>query len=692
MSNFENERNEEDSDSDLFDDAFECIDCEKKVEDALFDKNGKCFCSQQCLENYNGVEEQEEWEDNLTNEKIWQTFEETGELDGWDGEKVDIRQDYKKYEGKNLIIKNCSNLKKIKADYSGFVSLTIDNCQNLEKLSAYNTEIKDLSLNNCPNLKTVYVPYGKIEEFSVDKCPNIEHLNVSTNKLTKLDFLKKLDKIKILNFSYNPIVESEVSHLEFLEKLICNKCNLIRLNASNLIYLKELDCAGNGFIILNEEGKAITTFFTELNIDNCPSLEILDCGENGIAGKYLLRNHSKLKEVSFKNNRIEVLVIEECPELKYLNFAFQGEKEYLKFGNSGEYLANFYKVFTTNLYIDKESRKNLWKILYSKAKVFELDSEEDKQLTLDDFPSLDKVNSGVSLLTDDPSFEEAIDQRKAQEEAEEQRKLREANPIVEDEGYHSGSEQKKKKQNDEIPLCSWRLPTDKENTKKIDLPHKGLIGKLIIEDYPNLTFINVGNNDLEALVVRNCPKLKRLIYAHNNLREPEADISNCEKLTSINNYKCQGGWERPNLTDDERKKWEEQLNNEWEKENKNSESYKGKKEQFIKDLLILVEDIENDANKGDWKSVKEKITKLKEWIFPYDDWITEEIKERINKLEQRLLEQTSISNKTVLPLVVGLMIILPLTLVIIVLLAKRWIVADLHQQVNQIAKKKKKQS
>jgi hypothetical protein len=60
MSNFENERNEEDSDSDLFDDAFECIDCEKKVEDALFDKNGKCFCSQQCLENYNGVEEQEE--------------------------------------------------------------------------------------------------------------------------------------------------------------------------------------------------------------------------------------------------------------------------------------------------------------------------------------------------------------------------------------------------------------------------------------------------------------------------------------------------------------------------------------------------------------------------------------------------------------------------------------------------------
>ncbi|WNE40002.1 MAG: hypothetical protein GBAus27B_000069 [Mycoplasmataceae bacterium] len=64
--------------------------------------------------------------------------------------------------------------------------------------------------------------------------------------------------------------------------------------------------------------------------------------------------------------------------------------------------------------------------------------------------------------------------------------MREDNPLsVEDESYDSDSDQKK---NDIIPLCPWVLPTPKEGVKKIDLPHKHLTGRLIIEDYPNLTF------------------------------------------------------------------------------------------------------------------------------------------------------------------------------------------------------------
>jgi hypothetical protein len=78
---------------------------------------------------------------------------------------------------------------------------------------------------------------------------------------------------------------------------------------------------------------------------------------------------------------------------------------------------------------------------------------------------------------------------------------------IDHEALKEEAKKKKTEANKEIPPCPYPLPTPKKGVKKIDLPHKYLTGKLTIEDYPDLDYINVGNNELEALVIRNCPQL-----------------------------------------------------------------------------------------------------------------------------------------------------------------------------------------
>jgi hypothetical protein len=61
-------------------------------------------------------------------------------------------------------------------------------------------------------------------------------------------------------------------------------------------------------------------------------------------------------------------------------------------------------------------------------------------------------------------------------------------------------------------------------------------GKMIIENYPKLKSLNIGNNFLSYLVVRDCPQLTTLRYAHNAMLH-DAFIDNCLKLKTIDKYK-----------------------------------------------------------------------------------------------------------------------------------------------------------
>jgi len=59
----------------------------------------------------------------------------------------------------------------------------------------------------------------------------------------------------------------------------------------------------------------------------------------------------------------------------------------------------------------------------------------------------------------------------------------------------------------------------------------GLKGKVVIEDFPELTQLNLSNNEFEEIIVRNCPDLKLVSLAHNQLIKLK--IENCPSVKEI---------------------------------------------------------------------------------------------------------------------------------------------------------------
>lgn len=543
-----------------------------------------------------------------------------------------INRNFDLYQGKKVIFRNCPNAKIIKAECLQLQGLKLENCPQLEELSAYHNNLTGLlDLRQCPKLKTLNVPYNQLNAIELSNQTELETLNVRNNNLTKL-VLRNNSKIKTLICSYNKIRNLRINHCKDLKKIECENNLLESLEFIDLPKLEHISCFGNFRTLF-----FIAQGLNKLVIKNCKSLKFLDCGENSLE-RLILKDHPELEQVSVKGNNLEALSIEDCPKLGYLDFSLQGDYIIDQDG-----LPSICSTRQTYYFTDKQSCQSLERVKFGeRTKTYFIEGKQSIPFNpKEDFKYFPKLTDfGVSNIDDDPDFEAWLDKKKEEREAEEQRKLREANPLpTEDENYDPDPEQKKKK-NDEIPLCPWVLPTSKANIKKIDLPHKHLMGKLIIADYPDLTFINVGNNDLEALIIRNCPQLKRLIYAHNNLRESEAEISGCPKLTSINNYKCQGGWERPEMTDEEKEAFQNQLNEEWGGEEGSSQENQDK---ILAQIICLIGQAETALEKKDYQELARLVTKIKQLAKQEIQGLNKtELQAKINKWEQALTTQNNV--------------------------------------------------
>ena len=85
-------------------------------------------------------------------------------------------------------------------------------------------------------------------------------------------------------------------------------------------------------------------------------------------------------------------------------------------------------------------------------------------------------------------------------------------------------------------------------------------GKLTIDNWPNLRILNVGDNALTGLVIKNCPELVGVIYSHNwNLNEESVIIEDCPNLETIFSYKSDKNELPAEVTPEERAHIEEEL-------------------------------------------------------------------------------------------------------------------------------------
>jgi len=71
----------------------------------------------------------------------------------------------------------------------------------------------------------------------------------------------------------------------------------------------------------------------------------------------------------------------------------------------------------------------------------------------------------------------------------------------------------------------------KEKIRTITFVQMKLKGKVVIEDFPELTQLNLSNNEFEEIIIRNCPDLKLVSLAHNQLTKLK--IENCPSVKEI---------------------------------------------------------------------------------------------------------------------------------------------------------------
>ncbi|WNE41188.1 MAG: hypothetical protein mread185_000645 [Mycoplasmataceae bacterium] len=488
-------------------------------------------------------------ENKLTDEQLakWRIFEETGILDGWDGDSVNINgektnpnesgffatiidaKNWNSFNGKTLVFRNCKNLKKIEANCLGLTGLRIEGQSRLEYLSAYNNELGELDLASLDNLKSLIVNDNKLRSLQINGCESLDFLSCRNNQLVELD-LEDNHKLTYLNCSQNRIEELEVNRLNNLETFHCYLNCLLRLKCSKLTNLKDLNCHGNCRIITIgwEE------WLSEVEIDGCENLERFDAAENGLIS-FRLINHPNLKVVSLKENQINKAEIDNLPNLEFLDISRQ------KSTSTSE-------IIPTKLIVG-ENIGNLKKLFYTKGTTIWKANPELREVVrkyiLKLFPKLKKFECSNGETAD---FEEFLD---ALREEEEKKKLKRARQKKKKGKLNPENNEEEENQSEPIITDPSQLKDKNEypdllaeygDKSEITITGQELTGAMIIDGYQGYK-INVGNNVLSYLVVRNCPNLTTLRYAHNKMKHDawyDKDKFNNPNLTIIDNYNWDG--------------------------------------------------------------------------------------------------------------------------------------------------------
>ncbi|WNE40888.1 MAG: hypothetical protein mread185_000345 [Mycoplasmataceae bacterium] len=399
------------------------------------------------------------------------------------------------------------------------------------------------------NLKILYACGLGLGSINLSNIPKLEALSLINNLLKKVGGLENLTNLVSLTLAKNCLQSLDFRKNVNLKSLIVNNNSIS--SSKPRIWVKVIDCSGLKDL---EYLDCSFNLLHEIKIEGCENLKTLDADGNSFNNlnfPYLpnLENLSLLSN-GYGKTKNKTLTLQ-SPNLKFLVIRGSNIKKVVhKLGLNKELQV-----------IDDETYERLYNSTEEAIQGWE--REVDQTIT----------NSNLDESIRNLFGDTHIDHEKEKKNREEARKDAK-----------------------NIPLCSYPLPTNKKGVKEISIPHKGLTGRIEFKDYPDLEHINVGNNDLQAIEIDNCPELWWLIYSHNDLIEPEAKISRCPKLTDehINKEHCQGGWERPELTEEERKKWDEQMNEKWERE-REREREREKICQQAKALLDKLEQGENNA-------------------------------------------------------------------------------------------------
>jgi hypothetical protein len=178
-----------------------------------------------------------------------------------------------------------------------------------------------------------------------------------------------------------------------------------------------------------------------------------------------------------------------------------------------------------------------------------------------------------------------------------------------------------------------------ENEEELTITNEGLTGTMIFDGFTKLRKINVGNNSLSYLVIKNCPQLHTLRYAHNALRHDAWYEENNPNLTTIDKNNHDGGiiWDQASHDQFEQGELKPKITFDKKEESESTES-----EQHLTQITQLIQQIEAALTDNNLTEASELLTELKELAKQPNSLIqADQLNATIAGLASRLAELTS---------------------------------------------------
>ncbi|WNE40482.1 MAG: hypothetical protein GBAus27B_000549 [Mycoplasmataceae bacterium] len=390
------------------------------------------------------------------------------------------------------------------------------------------------------------------------------------------------------------------------------------LDVSDLDKLSKVDCSGNVWGWTEFGNYRAAERMEELNTEGCDNIQRLDIDLN-MLDDLDFSHLNKLESISARqNNLVQVRQHIDNEKEQVSDFVI----DFPKFKKELILNSSYLTLIDVKLSDVKEiiNKGIVWDPLNPQSFLATLNNPKQ-------FRIIDNSTDEANWHPDAPTLWEQIVIE------QEQQKLREELALDE---FSTQSENDQTIITD-ISQLTNNYPNFCEKNKNqsfLDISHMNLMKNLIIDDWPNLRELNVGNNFLSYLVVKNCPQLTTLRYAHNAMRH-DAFIENCDNLTTIDKEKYHDS------------SWDKDL-----------------EELFKKDELKPQIDNNPQPSQSEQEPTEEeetppsvpKITSPKQNYWPV--------------------------------IIIGLILIFPITLVIFVLLAKKWINNYLQKRASLFKKKK----
>ncbi len=180
----------------------------------------------------------------------------------------------------------------------------IEYFKNLEFLDISDNKLTKLDVSGLPKLKYVHFNLNKVESFRCEDCPLLQSVMGRSNRLKVVNLKPISSSLQVLDLMKNELSSLDVSGMDKLQYVAVGRNNLAELNVSGCSQISFLTCQDNKL--------------SALDVSDVSKLLSLDCSNNYIAELDVTKN-KELGILNIAGNRIRNIDLSGCPMMNALN-------------------------------------------------------------------------------------------------------------------------------------------------------------------------------------------------------------------------------------------------------------------------------------------------------------------------------------------------------------------------------------